>query len=45
MNKNTDNEIYDVVYADPPWQQSRGGKKECKAKIQWVGTAIPDNWA
>jgi N6-adenosine-specific RNA methylase IME4 len=32
MNKNTDNIIYDVVYADPPWQQSRGGKKSARPK-------------
>ena len=32
MSENTDNIIYDVVYADPPWQQSRGGKKDARPK-------------
>lgn len=30
---NTDNK-YDLIYADPPWKQSRGGEKVGKKKQQ-----------
>ena len=37
---NTDNK-YDIIYADPPWRQSKGGRK--KARPLTSGTSLDYN--
>lgn len=35
------NNRYDVIYADPPWKQSRGGKKSVRPKSSGVELEYP----
>lgn len=34
---NTQNQ-YDLILADPPWKQMKGGSKRVRPKKQWNGT-------
>lgn len=36
----TQNE-YDLIYADPPWKQSKGGKKNARPKTSGVALDYP----